>query len=65
MRRPQRLRELRKNAGWSIQEAATHIGISTHIIRQLENVHGDHRISTFEKVAKVYGVSLMYILYGE
>ena len=62
--RSRRIRELRVDAGCTQEFVADHIGISLDGYRKLERGVNGAKVDTLVAIAKLYGVSLDYLVYG-
>jgi transcriptional regulator with XRE-family HTH domain len=60
-----RLRELRKNRGWTLKEVATRLGVRhTHIIKYESGVHAPP-LEKIAQFADIYGVTVDYLITGK
>jgi transcriptional regulator with XRE-family HTH domain len=55
---PIRLRSLRARSGWTLEEAATHVGITTDNLGRLERGASRPRVGTLRKLSDAYGVDV-------
>lgn len=60
----QRLRKLRNGKGLTQEMVASHIGMSMAGYKKIEHGSNGARVDTLLMLAKLYGVSLDYIVYG-
>lgn len=60
----ERLKQLRKNAGYSQEQAAEVLGISRQAISKWESGQGNPDIENIVKMTELYHVSADYILSG-
>lgn len=60
----ERLRELRKKAGYSQEELAEELNISRQAVSKWENGTANPDINNLIQLAKLYQVSTDYILFG-
>ncbi|MFG6393351.1 MAG: helix-turn-helix domain-containing protein [Lachnospiraceae bacterium] len=60
----QRLRKLRAEKGLTQETAASYIGMSIAGYKKIEYGNNGARVDTLLMLAKLYGVSLDYIVYG-
>lgn len=61
----QRLRKLRIEKGLTQETAASYIGMSIAGYKKIEHGSNGARVDTLLMLAKLYGVSLDYIVYGK
>jgi len=61
----QRIRELRRKKGMSLDEVARQSGFAKSYLSQIENRRREPSISALSQVAHVLGVDVLYLLTGE
>lgn len=60
-----RLKQLRSNSGITVLAISEKTGIAVSSYRHLEYGRVPKDIMIFEKLSKMFGVSLSYLMYGE